>query len=132
MALAGIMDAKEANERCLAVDGAKGFSTFYGYYMLRAMALAGNYQGALDVIRTYWGAMLDVGATTFWEDFNMEWLPDAGRIDELVPAGKKDIHGDYGAYCYQGFPIACTPNTYSLNHDVGPEAHPWHKLWRKP
>lgn len=103
MALAGIMDAKEANERCLAVDGAKGFSTFYGYYMLRAMALAGNYQGALDVIRTYWGAMLDVGATTFWEDFNMEWLPDAGRIDELVPAGKKDIHGDYGAYCYQGF-----------------------------
>ena len=71
--------------------------------MLRAMALAGNYQGALDVIRTYWGAMLDVGATTFWEDFNMEWLPDAGRIDELVPAGKKDIHGDYGAYCYQGF-----------------------------
>ena len=93
MALAGIMDAKEANERCLAVDGAKGFSTFYGYYMLRAMALAGNYQGALDVIRTYWGAMLDVGATTFWEDFNMEWLPDAGRIDELVPAGKKDIRG---------------------------------------
>ena len=71
--------------------------------MLRAMALAGNYQGALDVIRTYWGAMLDVGATTFWEDFNMEWLPDAGRIDELVPAGKKDIHGNYGAYCYQGF-----------------------------
>ena len=70
---------------------------------MRAMALAGNYQGALDVIRTYWGAMLDVGATTFWEDFNMEWLPDAGRIDELVPAGKKDIHGDYGAYCYQGF-----------------------------
>ena len=25
------------------------------------------------------------------------------RIDELVPPGKKDIHGDYGAYCYQGF-----------------------------
>ena len=47
MALAGIMDAKEANERCLAVDGRKA-STFYGYYMLRAMALAGNYQGALD------------------------------------------------------------------------------------
>ena len=46
------------------------------------------------MIRTYWGAMLDVGATTFWEDFNMEWLPGLqGRIDELVPAGKKDIHG---------------------------------------
>ena len=116
MALAGIMDAKEANERCLAVDGAKGFSTFYGYYMLRAMALAGNYQGALDVIRTYWGAMLDVGATTFWEDFNMEWLPDAGRIDELVPAGKKDIHGDYGAYCYQGFRHSLCHGWASASH----------------
>ena len=103
LTIAGVLDPQTANSQCLAVDGAKGFSTFYGYYMLRAMAMSGNYQGALDVIRTYWGAMLDVGATTFWEDFNMEWLPNAARIDELVPAGKKDIHGDYGAYCYQGF-----------------------------
>lgn len=103
LTIAGVLDPQTANSQCLAVDGAKGFSTFYGYYMLRAMAMAGNYQGALDVIRTYWGAMLDLGATTFWEDFNMEWLPNAARIDELIPAGKKDIHGDYGAYCYQGF-----------------------------
>jgi len=47
--------------------------------------------------------MLDLGATTFWEDFNLEWTSNAARIDELVPAGKKDIHGDYGAYCYLGF-----------------------------
>lgn len=103
LTIAGVLDPQTANAQCLAVDGAKGFSTFYGYYMLRAMAMAGNYQGALNVIRTYWGAMLDLGATTFWEDFNMEWLPNAACIDELVPAGKKDIHGDYGAYCYQGF-----------------------------
>lgn len=103
MALSGLLPAKEANDKFLSVGGARGFSTFYGYYMLRAMAAAGNYQGALDVMRTYWGAMLDLGATTFWEDFNMDWLPNAGRIDELVPAGKKDIHGDYGAYCYEGF-----------------------------
>lgn len=43
------------------------------------------YQGALDIIRQYWGAMIDLGATTFWEDFNMAWLPDAAGIDELVP-----------------------------------------------
>ena len=29
MALAGIMDAKEANERCLAVDGAKVLRVLY-------------------------------------------------------------------------------------------------------
>lgn len=103
LALAGLMKPEEANRKYLSVNGAKGFSTFYGYYMLRAMAAAGDYRGAIDVIRQYWGAMIDLGATTFWEDFNMEWLPDASRIDELVPAGKKDIHGDYGAYCYKGF-----------------------------
>jgi hypothetical protein len=98
-----MMNPDEADEKFLSVNGANGFSTFYGYYMLRAMAAAGNYQGALDVIRRYWGAMLDLGATTFWEDFNIDWLTNAGRIDELVPEGKKDIHGDYGDYCYKGF-----------------------------
>ncbi len=102
MALTGMVAPEKANKDVLAVGGAKNFSTFYGYYMLQAMAKADNHQGALDVIRTYWGAMLDLGATTFWEDFNMDWLPNASRIDELVPAGKKDIHGDYGAYCYVG------------------------------
>jgi len=103
LTIAGLMPAKEANSNYLSVNGGHGFSTFYGYYMLRAMAQAGNHQGALDVIRTYWGAMLDLGATTFWEDFNLDWLPNAGRIDELLPPGKKDIHGEYGAYCYEGF-----------------------------
>lgn len=103
LALAGLMKPEEADKKYLSVNGAQGFSTFYGYYMLRAMATAGNYQGAIDVIRQYWGAMIDLGATTFWEDFNMTWLPDAAGIDELVPEGKKDIHGDYGDYCYKGF-----------------------------
>ncbi|MEJ5962448.1 alpha-L-rhamnosidase C-terminal domain-containing protein [Pedobacter immunditicola] len=103
MAIAGIIPAKQANDNVLSVGGAANFSTFYGYYMLEAKAMAGDYQGSLDVIRNYWGAMLDLGATTFWEDFNLDWVPNASRIDELVPEGKKDIHGDYGAYCYLGF-----------------------------
>lgn len=103
LTLAELMPANEANEEFLSVNGGHGFSTFYGYYMLRAMAAAGNYQGALNVIRSYWGAMLDLGATTFWEDFNLDWLPNAAGIDELVPEGKKDIHGDFGAYCYERF-----------------------------
>lgn len=103
MALAGLMDPVTADKEVISVGGAKNFSTFYGYYMLQAMGKAQNVQGGLDIIRTYWGAMLDLGATTFWEDFNMEWLPDAAPIDNLVPEGKKDIHGDYGDYCYKGF-----------------------------
>ena len=103
MVLAGLMDPVTADKEVISVGGAKNFSTFYGYYMLQAMGKAQNVQGGLDIIRTYWGAMLDLGATTFWEDFNMEWLPDAAPIDNLVPEGKKDIHGDYGDYCYKGF-----------------------------
>jgi len=102
LSLAGLMSAEKADHEVLAVDGARRMSTFYGYYMLQAMAKAGNYQGALDDIRTYWGAMLDLGATTFWEDFNLDWTTNASRIDEVVQDGKKDIHGDYGAYCYVG------------------------------
>ncbi len=102
LSLTGLMDADKAYHDVLKVGGAKNFSTFYGYYMLEAMAKAGKYQEAMDIISEYWGAMLDIGATTFWEDFNMDWLPNASRIDELVPAGKVDIHGDFGAYCYVG------------------------------
>lgn len=103
LALAGLMDAKQANDNIIEVEGARGFSTFYGYYMLQAMAKAGNHKGAMDIIRNYWGAMLDLGATSFWEDFDIDWIENAARIDELVPEGKKDIHRDCGAYCYEGY-----------------------------
>ena len=102
LSLADIADPEDMNE-IIKVDGAHGLSTFLGYYVLKAQAKAGDIEGALDYISTYWGAMLDRGATTFWEDFNLDWLEGSGRIDELVPAGVKDIHGDYGAHCYTGF-----------------------------
>ena len=127
MALAGILDAEKANAEVLTVDGARGFSTFYGYYMLEAMAKAGNYEGAMQVIRDFWGGMLDMGATSFWEDFNIDWLPNAAPIDELVPEGKKDIHGDFGAYCYEGFRHslchgwASGPTAWMIEHVLGVE-----------
>lgn len=103
MAIAGLTDPVSADRNVLSRDGAAGFSTFYGYYMLEAMALAGNHRGALDVIRRYWGGMLDLGATTFWEDFNIDWLENAARIDEFTPEGKIDVHGRYGDYCYLSY-----------------------------
>ncbi len=103
LALAGMTDAKQTANNVLKVGGPKGVSTFYGFYVLQALAKAGETDTALDFISKYWGAMLDLGATTFWEDFDLDWTKDAARIDELVPAGKKDVHGGYGAYCYIGF-----------------------------
>jgi hypothetical protein len=118
MALAGLGDAGTLNRDVMAVDGAHRHSTFYGYYVLEARAKAGDYHGCLDAIRAYWGGMLEMGATTFWEDFDLDWMAGAGRIDEMPAPGKKDIHGDYGAYCYLGF-------RHSLCHGWASGPTPW-------
>ena len=103
LSLSGLVDPKEINEKILVPGGGHGYSTFYGYYILAAKALAGDHAGALRDMKEYWGGMLDMGATTFWEDFDLNWMENAGRIDEVVPEGKVDIHGDYGNYCYIKF-----------------------------
>ena len=103
LALSGLRTAEEMNSEVLAKNDTVGVSTFYGYYMLEAMAAAGDVQLGIDTVRDYWGAMIDMGATSFWEDFNVSWTNNAFRIDEMPVEGKKDIHGDYGAYCYKGF-----------------------------
>lgn len=46
---------------------------YYNYYVIRAMADVGHRQAALDWIRTYWGGMLNEGATSFWEAYDPEW-----------------------------------------------------------
>ncbi|MBQ2915891.1 MAG: alpha-L-rhamnosidase [Clostridia bacterium] len=103
LAYSGVADAKKMDDEIISVGGVKGYSTFLGYHTLATKALAGNYKGALDAMKEYWGAMLDLGATTFWEDFNIDWAENAARIDEITPEGKVDVHGSYGGYCYVGY-----------------------------
>ena len=102
LVLSGLENPKEMNQKVISVNGAENFSTFYGYYMLEAMAMAGDYTGALQIISDYWGGMLDLGATTFWEDLSYSDLKKAARIDEMVPSGKFDIHSMSGDFCYKG------------------------------
>jgi hypothetical protein len=103
LALAGLYPAPTVNEVVLARDPLAGLSPFYGYYVLEARAKAGDTAGALEAIRTFWGAMLDLGATTFWEHFDMAWVEGGARIDELTPLGKVDVHAAYGDYCFKGW-----------------------------
>lgn len=103
LALAGLREPREVATTVLLPDKTQGISTFYGFYVLEALAAAGEIDAAIEIIRTYWGAMLDLGATTFWEDFDLSWISNAAPIDALVPAGMADIHGDYGDYCYKGY-----------------------------
>ncbi len=118
MGLSDLEKPSKINESILSKNGVKGMSTFYGYYILEAMAKANDYDNALDVIRTYWGGMLDLGATTFWEDFDISDIENSGRIDELTPKGIYDIHGDFGEFCYVGF-------RHSLAHGWASGPTPW-------
>ena len=86
----------------LIKGGAKGMSTFMSYYILVTVA-SRDVALATAMMKEYYGAMLDKGATTFWEDFDLEWCENSGRIDRFPKRGQRDIHGDFGAYCYRGF-----------------------------
>jgi len=101
-ALAGMAEPAAVNETILSLDPNRGISTFYGYYVLQARALAGDIEGCLALIRNYWGGMLGMGATTFWEHFELDWARGATRIDELPQEGKPDIHADFGDHCFVG------------------------------
>ncbi|MBQ8174367.1 MAG: alpha-L-rhamnosidase [Clostridia bacterium] len=83
--------------------GARGMSTFMSYYILTAYARYLGKDSALAMMKEYYGGMLSRGATTFFEDFDLAWLDGSSRIDELPTEGERDLHGDFGAYCYLGF-----------------------------
>lgn len=99
--LAG-MQSPAAARPVLEEGGARGMTGFMGYYILKAAARCGaDVRGMLD---GFYGGMLRLGATTFWEDFNVDWLRgDPVGIDRLPPPGREDIHGGRGSYCYRGF-----------------------------
>ena len=96
-------DLSQNNKEVLLRGGAKGLSTFMSYPILTAVASYGEHETALSMLKEYYGGMLSVGATSFWEDFDIEWLENCGRIDELPDENKVDIHGDKGAFCYKSF-----------------------------
>ena len=93
----------EESVAVLLVGGAKGCSVFFMYFILKALAENGKGAEALQIAQDYYGAMLDKGATTFWENFDIEWANGSSRIDEFPQENEKDIHGDFGAHCYTGF-----------------------------
>lgn len=82
---------------------AKGLSTFMSYYILSAIAKTWGREKAIEIMKEYYGGMLSRGATTFWEDFDIEWLNGSGNIDKIPKKNEKDIHGDFGSFCYKGF-----------------------------
>ncbi|MHA4871756.1 alpha-L-rhamnosidase-related protein [Duganella sp. PWIR1] len=100
MVLAGIPEntavAQAALRNALADPAAIRPITPYVYhYLAEAMLACGMQDEALQLVRSYWGAMLDAGADTFWEAFD--------PLDPLTsPYG--DIHAN--SYCHAW---SCSP-----------------------
>ena len=46
---------------------------YYDNYVIYAMGMSGHTDETLNFIRSYWGGMLDEGATTWWEGYDPRW-----------------------------------------------------------
>lgn len=93
---------EKEDKELLVKGGAMGMSTFMSYYILKAVA-SFDKKAAVEMMKEYYGKMLEKGATTFFEDFSIEWAENSCSIDTLPKENQKDIHGDFGAFCYKGF-----------------------------
>ena len=102
MSLGGLTNPDETNRAILSQDPTWNLTPFLGYAGLQARAQAGDFLGGMNLIRTYWGVMIRCGATTFWEDFDLEWVSGSAGIDEIVPETSDDIHADFGRCTYSG------------------------------
>ena len=104
--LAGVVEGEDA-VRCLdavrAIPDAVDMVTPYMmHHCVEALCLVGRRAEARQVMRDYWGAMVDLGADTFWELFN----PD--DPDES-PYGSPVVN----SYCHAW---SCTPAWFLRTH----------------
>lgn len=60
-----LLDQALADPACLQPAG-----PYLWHHVVHAYLLAGDREAALRLIENYWGAMLDLGADTFWEVFD--------------------------------------------------------------
>ena len=100
--LSGAID-KEKGKCLLETDTLKGMTCFMSFAIIEAMEKTSDGEKILKLIKEYYGAMLDMGATTFWEDFDMSWLEEnPDPITALPDKNRKNIHADFGKFCYKG------------------------------
>jgi hypothetical protein len=89
--LAGLHTGPDATVRDVLLAEPVG-TPFMTGYSLRALALVGGRADAVARIRRLWGAMLDRGARTFWEEFPHGTDPGADLAMYGRPYGKSLCH----------------------------------------
>ncbi len=51
----------------------QAITPYFNAYVLDAMSALNHRAEALAWLRTYWGGMIDEGATSFWENYDLRW-----------------------------------------------------------
>lgn len=74
MVLADVFDREKSRELMLHLlekNPEMGVATPYAYHhVIEALLHVGEKEKALELMRTYWGGMIELGADTFWEAFD--------------------------------------------------------------
>lgn len=76
MVLADVFDKEKSRKLMLEIldkEDAVGVLTPYAYHhVIEALLHVGEKEKALEMMHTYWGRMIELGADTFWEAFDPE------------------------------------------------------------
>lgn len=74
MVLADVFDKEKSRQLMLHLldeNPEMGMATPYAYHhVIEALLHVGEKEKALELMRTYWGGMIELGADTFWEAFD--------------------------------------------------------------
>jgi alpha-L-rhamnosidase len=110
MVLAGVPESAQAARHALRSaladpEAVKPVTPYLYHYIAEAMLACGMAQEALELVRGYWGAMLDAGADTFWEAFDP-------RDPLASPYG--DVHAN--SFCHAW---SCSPTWLFRAHRLG-------------
>jgi len=70
-------DGLFASRNLFAANAGRIGSPFHGFFVLDALFDNGEDGAAADFMRRFWGAMLDLGATTFYEHYSLDWAANS-------------------------------------------------------
>ncbi|WP_370479467.1 alpha-L-rhamnosidase-related protein [Tamlana flava] len=118
---------QSVKEKVLLNDNILQITTPYmRFYELEALCAMGEQEFVLDEIRDYWGGMMDLGATSFWEKYD----PNQSGTEHLAmygrPYGKSLCHA-WGAspiYLFGRYYLGVEPTTpgysnYTIKPNLG-------------
>jgi len=99
---------------------------YFKLYELMALCKAGDLEYAQNMLDSYWGAMLDLGATTIWEQYDPSESIPAHYGMYGAPYQKSLCHAwssgpiyFLGRYCLGVYPTTPAYETYAIKPQAG-------------